>query len=184
MNTRRLAVLSTLVLLTISTPLFADNQKGFSLTATVAEQLTFDPTSRCFDPAKFPAPPITGLTGNTQGVSDDTKHLGPGPVQIVTSDCPNLATLDFTDGRLTLTNKKGEQLRGTYQGQLVPVGPAPTGLRTKITGTVIITGGTGRFENATGSGVLGGFFDLTPSYSASGQIIVTGIYDTKHKNKD
>lgn len=171
MNTRRLAVLSTLVLLTISTPLFADNQKGFSLTATVAEQLTFDPTSRC-----------TGLTGNTQGVSDDTKHLGPGPVQIVTSDCPNL--FDFTDGRLTLTNKKGEQLRGTYQGQLVPVGPAPTGLRTKITGTVIITGGTGRFENATGSGVLGGFFDLTPSNSASGQIIVTGIYDTKHKNKD
>ncbi|HSJ64378.1 MAG TPA: hypothetical protein VK922_10850 [Gemmatimonadaceae bacterium] len=61
-----------------------------------------------------------------------------------------------TDGEFTNTAADGSTIIGTYDGYLVPTSH-PT--QFTIQGTFVITGGTGRFEGASGSGLATGTFD-------------------------
>jgi hypothetical protein len=66
-----------------------------------------------------------------------------------TSD-PNL--LDFYDGVFVWTAANGDELNGTYSGQLQVVSE----VLSEIHGTFVIDGGTGRFQSATGGGPASG----------------------------
>ena len=72
------------------------------------------------------------------------------------SHCAIPTSLDFTDGEFTLTAANGDQLRGTYSGELVPLEPPLFA----IDGQFTFTGGTGRFANATGGGNASGVQNL------------------------
>ena len=119
--------------------------------------------------------PLTLLAGSTTG-SGQATHLG--AVTLASSDCvlpPGVfmpsgvpagvtcgnsleGTFRFCDGRLTLTAANGDQLRAEYSGELRP--PADPASPYTIAGSYRIVGGTGRFEDACGSGDLEGTMNL------------------------
>ena len=101
------------------------------------------------------------LTVEIQGTGNAT-HLG----RLTTdqSHCATPTSLAFTDGLFTLTAANGDQLRGTYSGEFVPLDPP---LFT-IDGRFTFTGGTGRFAGATGGGHATGVQNL-----ATGDVTVS-----------
>lgn len=65
--------------------------------------------------------------------------------------CPAAPNFSTTDGKVTLTAADGAQLFGTHAGTgFIPAATAPPFL-VLLDFTVTITGGTGKFANATGS---------------------------------
>jgi hypothetical protein len=60
--------------------------------------------------------------------------------------------LDFSDGVFVWTAANGDELHGTYSGQLQVVSE----VLSEIHGTFVIDGGTGRFQSATGGGSASG----------------------------
>jgi hypothetical protein len=94
----------------------------------------------------------TGKATHLGQLTDDQSH------------CVDPASLAFTDGEFTFTAANGDQIRGTYFGELVPLDPP---LFT-IDGHFTITGGTGRFAGATGGGDASGVQNL-----ATGDVTVS-----------
>lgn len=97
------------------------------------------------------------LAGKTAG-HGQASHLG--NVTGTGSDCitPTSAyTFSFSNGVLTLIAANGDELRATYMGTLTPSATPPI---YKIDGTYNITGGTGRFTNASGTGSVGGLENI------------------------
>lgn len=116
--------------------------------------------------------PSTYVLGTTVG-KGTASHLG--AVTMLATDCPLLmpgVAPTFSNGQLTLTAANGDELRATYSGGLLPVA-GTAGLFT-ISGPLTITGGTGRFTHASGSGLLQGSIILGPLVS-QGQYQVTAI---------
>ena len=95
----------------------------------------------------------TGLADMTQGTGQAT-HLG--RITGETFSCINLATLQATQGRFTFTAPDGSQVSGTYELQGTPL--SETLLR--LEGPFTITGGTRRFEGASGGGQVTGTVDF------------------------
>jgi hypothetical protein len=62
-------------------------------------------------------------------------------------------------GEFTMVAANGDKVTGNYGGSFVPIGAGPTYRLSD--GTFEITGGTGRFAQATGSGELQGKQDTT-----------------------
>src|SRR5688500_13416239 len=125
----------------------------FKASIVTQETLGYDPL-RC---------PIAGIVGTTTG-SGQALHLG--AVKMVATDCPLLAPgvlPSFSDGVLTLTTINGDLLRASYQGALHPVAGVPD--LYSIVGDLSVTGGTGRFAGAKGSGYLQGTITLGPLVS-------------------
>lgn len=120
-----------------------------------------DPQGRC-------APLLTvNVTGS--GVAT---HLGRFTDE--QSHCLNPATLEFTEGFATFTSiRTGDQLFIPYWGVLAPT-PDPTLF--KILGNTTFSGGTGRFEGATGQGIARGILNV-----ATGETQLVGI-STLHLN--
>jgi len=94
-------------------------------------------------------------------------HLG--RVAFVSTDCvaPSGYNLTFTDGKLTVTATNGDKLFITYYGLFVPTGATsasglPVFALYKEGSAFLITGGTGRFAKATGSGLISGQEDVSP----------------------
>jgi hypothetical protein len=134
----------------------------FKATLTTEETLGFDPV-RC---------PMTGIVGTTTGTGD-ASHLG--AVSMVATDCPLLVPgvqPSFSNGVLSLTAANGDRLTANYQGVLTPVAGVPN--LYSIAGDFSVTGGTGRFAGAKGSGYLQGSITLGPLVS-KGQYQVTGV---------
>jgi hypothetical protein len=74
-------------------------------------------------------------------------HLG--LAQLHTTHVPNLTTGALEDGTFTIVAANGDEIRGTYQG-----GATYDALRADLvhgTATFVISGGTGRFDGATGT---------------------------------
>ena len=109
------------------------------------------------------------LAGMTSGTGQAT-HLG--RVTGTAEDCivpPSAGyAYTFSGGRLTLVAANGDELRATYSGTLNPTAVPPI---YAITGTYQITGGTGRFTGASGSGRLGGIENLQ---TGQGQLSLDG----------
>jgi hypothetical protein len=101
------------------------------------------------------------LTVEIHGTGNAT-HLG----RFVTgqSHCAAPPSLAFTDGVFAFAAANGDQIRGTYLGEFVPLSPP---LFT-IDGHFTITGGTGRFAGTTGGGEASGVQDL-----ATGDVTVS-----------
>jgi len=121
--------------------------------ATAATTLPFksDITAQ----ASFAETPVPGVfTVTTSGVGH-ASHLG--KVTFSTTE-----TLDFVstmgalvvqDGRMVMVAANGDELRWAYEGTGSP--PDEDGV-SALTGTFLVTGGTGRFADATGSGTFEG----------------------------
>jgi hypothetical protein len=101
------------------------------------------------------------LTVEILGTGNAT-HLGRYTTE--QSHCAAPPSLAFTDGEFTFTAASGDQIRGTYFGEFVPLDPP---LFT-IDGHFSITGGTGRFTGATGGGEASGVQNL-----ATGDVTVS-----------
>ena len=69
----------------------------------------------------------------------------------------NLATTEVLGGIFTFTAANGDTVTGSYSGQGETL---PSGL-IRFTGTFTITGGTGRFLEATGEGDMVGLIDAS-----------------------
>ncbi|MFP5390829.1 MAG: hypothetical protein ACLGI6_04675 [Gammaproteobacteria bacterium] len=94
-----------------------------------------------------------------------------GRVAFVGSDCitPSGYIFNFSDGRLTILTLAGDQIFATYSGQFVPTGE---GSKYVFNGaTFQITGGKGRYADATGGGTLTGGEDMI---TGVGTIRMTG----------
>jgi hypothetical protein len=74
-----------------------------------------------------------------------------GQYTIANSHCVDFQTGAFTGGTLVKTAANGDQLLGTYSGFGTIISPPTPVGRFQVTGTVVITGGTGRFAGATGT---------------------------------
>lgn len=94
-----------------------------------------------------------------------------GRAVLVATDCvtPVGQVLSATDGKLTLTAPSGDTLTGTYAGTFIPVN---NGAAYQFSGVMFsITGGTGRFLNARGTGTLHGIQEVV---GGKGSITVDG----------
>ena len=110
------------------------------------------------------------FVGTTTGAGT-ASHMG--AVSLMATDCitPNLPSFAFSNGKLTITAANGDELRASYSGTFVPLpNSIPFTLYT-ISGTFTVTGGTGRFSNATGSGYLHGSENIV---TRQGQLDATG----------
>lgn len=94
----------------------------------------------------------TGTATHTGQLTDDQSH------------CADPSSLAFTDGIFTFTAANGDQIRGTYFGEFVPLAPPLF----NIDGHFTITGGTGRFARSTGGGDASGVQNL-----ATGDVTVS-----------
>ena len=81
---------------------------------------------------------------------------GIGRYTLEASELINLATLEVTCGKWTMTARKGT-LEGTYAGSAAPTGD-PAVITYHVTGP--ITGGTGRFSGARGTIIFDGVANL------------------------
>ncbi len=105
--------------------------------------------------ASFAETPLPGvLTVTTSGVGHAT-HLG--KITLSTTETLDFVTspgsLVIRDGRLVMVAANGDELHWTYEG----TGSLPDeDGDSSLTGTFVITGGTGRFSDATGSGTFQG----------------------------
>ena len=133
----------------------------FKASAQTQEVLGFDPV-RC---------PGTFLVGTTTGKGNSSPM---GAISVVATDCPvtqDGVNYSFSNGVLTITAANGDTLTASYQGSLQP--NATTGLHS-LAGNYSVTGGTGRFANAAGSGSLQGTLNLT-TQPAQGQLDMSGL---------
>ena len=105
---------------------------------------TITPGARC------PAPQLlVSLAGGGTAT-----HVG--KYTIVNSHCVDPTTGALTDGTFVKTAANGDRIFGAYTGgSTVIQPPAPIAIFT-ITGTINLTGGTGRFTGATGTATMNG----------------------------
>ena len=105
---------------------------------------------------------IVGTCGNPLVVLTDDWGSGTGThigkYTFRASECVNLMTLTVTDGRWSITAANGDTLSGRYAGQAAPVTGSPCDITYDVEGPV--TGGTGRFQGASGRLRWLGFADL------------------------
>jgi hypothetical protein len=143
-------VLAVLTVSMVSMPLASPVQAAFvpfKAQITAHDQISEDPTSCPFPPHYASTILGTGVGTHlgrfTANMHDCFAPAGPG-------------VFVFQNGVFTLTAADGSELRGTYSGQLVATPTSNQGAIFELRGTFDITGGTKRFQNATGNGVLAG----------------------------
>ena len=106
--------------------------------------------------------------GETTGTGH-ASHLG--AITFIAADCvsPGMTSFTFSNGTLTIYGASGDTLTASYDGVLTP-NPQPNSL-SSLTGRFRVTGGTGRFSAASGSGYLQGVENLATGH---GQFELTG----------
>lgn len=99
-----------------------------------------------------------------------------GAFSFTTQDCVTSASPYFTppyafsSRQFMITTTEGEQILGHYQGTGTLQGSGPLSMN----GTFTITGGSGRFANASGAGVLEVVEDIS-TVPAKGFLKLTGL---------
>ena len=140
---KKVLVLVLLGLLAIANPpSFADSAHNFSAAIQAHDLVAPDPT-RCAELSST-------ILGN--GIA-----TGLGKVTIEMHDCfsPSGPPFVFQNGQFTMTGQDG-QLFGTYAGQLVLLPISSQTGTFGIEATYTITGGSGRYQGATGAGTATG----------------------------
>lgn len=118
-----------------------------------------------------PAPACPSNFGGTITGYGTSEQLG--AVAFASTDCitPAGPLFNFDNGRFIIMTADGDQIFAAYSGQFVPTG---VGAAYVFSGaTFQITGGNGRYANATGGGTLSGGEDMMTgmgNIKLSGQI--------------
>jgi hypothetical protein len=153
-----LAVLTGMVSILLAFPLHAA-AVPFNAQITAHDQISVDSGS-------CPSPPHYASTILGTGVGT---HLGRFTANV--HDCFSPAgpgVFVFQNGVFILTAADGSELWGAYSGQLVATPTSNLDAIFELHGTYNITGGTKRFRNATGSGVMAGKDNIL-----TGEVVVT-----------
>jgi hypothetical protein len=130
--------------------------------AAVTSELTLVPGS-----AKCPQGPYALGSIHATGTA-----LHMGNTDLRTEQCVNVAT-GVIDGKvLVLTAANGDELHGTFAGQ--SEAPGNVGDQFHVTATFVLKGGTGRFENATGTGEMAAVLTHAASFPYPGRWEWTG----------
>jgi hypothetical protein len=122
--------------------------------ADLRKELPFKTHAKAVVTSLAPGAPCSGLRVDIVSEGQGTYV---GLHTSIQHHCINPPSLAFTDGEFTITAADGDQLSGTYFGELVPIAPPIFA----INGNFTFTGGTGRFEGATGGGTASGEQDLS-----------------------
>ncbi len=114
-------------------------------------------------------PDCASFTGGRTIGNGVASHFG--SVNFVATDCvnPGASQFVFSNGALTLTAANGDTLSASYDGVLTP-NWQPNSL-SALSGLFTVTGGTGRFSRAAGSGYLQGSENLA---TGQGHFELTG----------
>lgn len=157
MNTQKMLLAAGLLAIASSQPTALAGPKDVPFKASLAAQETLGSVEGpC---AELPNPHELVARGTTVVVGK-ASHLG--RVAGVGTDCIRLTdpgsnttppSYAFEQGELTLTAANGDKLTCWYSGTFIPTTLYPV---YAVTGVFRVTGGTGRFANATGSGLLEG----------------------------
>ena len=155
---RWLSVLLATATLLVPSVTLAKQPKPFKATIAISEVLEPKGGPPCF------------FLGHISGTGHATDV---GTVTVASLDCLNPDPLNtmvlwFSSHQVVLTATNGDQLFATYGGTLTTQGAAGA-----ISGGWQITGGTGRFSQATGQGVVQGLENLSVS-PAQGEVELTG----------
>jgi len=162
MNTNKLVLSAALLAMAISSPTALAGpkekpakEKPFKASLAVAETLGPPCASDHPNPLAFGSGNITviGKASHMGRVSGD----GIDCINIIPPDPDVLPSFIFTNENLTLTAANGDKLFLLYEGSFTPTTP-PTVVPSiyEIKGEFQVQGGTGRFEGATGSGIMEG----------------------------
>ena len=122
----------------------------------VATAATTTPFSSDFTAqASFAETPVPGVLSVTTSGAGHASHLG--RITLSTTETLDFVTTPGTlvirDGRLVMVAANGDELYWSYEG----TGSLPDeDGDSSLTGTFVITGGTGRFSDATGGGTFEG----------------------------
>lgn len=101
-----------------------------------------------------------GMTTGSGTMSVGYKNRGySGPVTANARDCAT-PTFVFSNGKMTITAVNGSTLTADYSGSFGGTAGSPI-LNMNRDAKFTITGGTGVFEGASGSGKLSGYIDIT-----------------------
>jgi hypothetical protein len=137
------AAISVFAVAAITAPTFAlagPTNVPLKMSAVTQEQTGYTPNC----PSKF--------GGTTTGTGKST-HLG--KISFTASDCVTPMEDHFTfKGKLTITAANGDKITGDYSGSFIPLNTPP--IYSLSDAKFEITGGTGRFSNASGSADLQG----------------------------
>lgn len=121
--------------------------RPFRASVDVSETMTLNPL-RCA---------ATMALGETTGKGHAT-HMG--RIALLATDCPVFVpgspVIPVIDGRMEITAANGDKLFGVYNGSLTMVSATDANLNAAYS----ITGGTGRFAGASGSGQLSGQYNV------------------------
>lgn len=138
--------------------------RPFSSTLTFAG--TFSPSSAC----PGPGPNLPGLQGVSSG-SGQALHMGNSTFTSSICVAPQSnGAIRILFGQLIATAANGNQVFAMLHGMLNPI--SAVGEYTLV-GNYRITGGTGRFEEASGEGTVGGSL-IRAASSASGSLVFNG----------
>jgi hypothetical protein len=146
-------------------------QVPFKATVKTSESLVYDPAA---------CPGNPNWAGMTVG-KGTASHMG--RIGFVATDCvaPSGYNLTFTDGKLTVTAANGDKIYMNYFGLFMPTGTfsaskLPIFALHKEGSAFFITGGTGRFANATGSGFMSGQEEVSADWDipSTGQMQLEG----------
>lgn len=151
---------------TAHTQASTQRQEDFFAVVQTQEALDFQ-SSRCF------GNPVGNTTGN--GFASSL-----GAVTASLQDCPNIAVgppFIFGNGEFTITAGNGDKLLGVYNGQLLPTPTTPQDNAFRVNANFTITGGSGRYEGATGSGQVLGSESLT---DLKGRLLFIGTLTTEN----
>ncbi|EXI66598.1 MAG: hypothetical protein AW08_02503 [Candidatus Accumulibacter adjunctus] len=165
MNTQKTLLATGLMAIAIAQPTAWAGPKDVPFKASLAAQEVL---------ALYPADgPCAGFFAQgTTAVIGKASHLG--RVAGVGSDCIKLTHIGpppsfaFENGELTVTAANGDRLTLSYSGTFIPTAQPPI---YAISGLFQITGGTGRFAHATGSGFLEGTENIS---TFQGQLELSG----------
>lgn len=144
----------------IVTPI-QDNSKTKEIKFSLGTQEQVGYTPTC--PSQF---------GGTVSGSGKGTHLG--VISLSGSDCIiPMQNYFISNGNLTITAANGDKLTGTYSGSFIPTDNPSIYMYDDF--TIQITGGTGRFAGAAGSGTLEGTSNVK-----TGQGVVEGTMSVSY----
>lgn len=124
---------------------------------------------------------VVGMSAGTGTIMIGSKQQNyTGPISATATDCAT-AQLQFSDGKLTITAVNGDKLTATYWGAFIPT--ATPGVFAINGGAFTITGGTGFFAGASGTGQLQGTELINPANPLYyGKLQATGTISFSQSN--
>lgn len=175
---RRVAALA--LLSTVGSAAMAGSPRPFQATLQITENVTLTYALPCFAIGTITATGTASHMGQVTAASQDC--INPAGVPVLnlpmsfafvsqsTAAGGSTGTTSSTTG-LTFTAANGDRLFVSYSGLLTA---QSFGAPHAVTGAFLITGGTGRFAGASGTGTVTGYEDISQGTSGFGQVYLNG----------